>query len=116
MNQQLDARVRQLEQLLGNIVSQMPSEGRAANSQTSGDVAISEDTLPSGTSPQHPPSSSSPRGELEVKPGRLMSSNTEMIYVSGSHWTAICTEVPNFTIPFYLKTLLTDAISLRSIG
>ncbi|KAI8674091.1 Fungal-trans domain-containing protein [Fusarium keratoplasticum] len=93
VNQQLDARVRQLEQLLGNIVSQMPSERRAANSQTSGDFAGSEDTLPSGTSSQHLTSGSSPSGELEVKPGRMVSSNTEMIYVSGSHWTAICTEV-----------------------
>ncbi|RSL73543.1 hypothetical protein CEP53_000670 [Fusarium sp. AF-6] len=92
-NQQLDARVRQLELLLGTIVSQMPSERQAANSQSSGDVAASEDNLPSGTSPQHLASGSSPGGELEVKPGRMVSSNTEMIYVSGRHWTAICTEV-----------------------
>ncbi|UPL00951.1 hypothetical protein LCI18_011885 [Fusarium solani-melongenae] len=93
VSQQLDERVRRLEQLLGNIVSKMPSDGRAANSQTSGDFAGSEDTLPSKTSPQHLTSGSSSSGELEVKPGRMVSSNTEMIYVSGSHWTAICTEV-----------------------
>ena len=104
MNQQLDARVRQLEQLLGNIVSQMPSERQAANSQTPDDFASSEDTLPSGTSPQHLTSGSSPSGELEVKPGRMVSSNTEMIYVSGSHWTAICTEVTN--LPIFLTQRL----------
>ncbi|KAL6363201.1 hypothetical protein LRP88_02609 [Fusarium phalaenopsidis] len=74
----------------------MPDKRRATNSQTSGDFASSEDTLPSGTSPQYLASGSSPSGELEVKPGRMVSSNTEMIYVSGSHWTAICTEYKQF--------------------
>ncbi|EEU45211.1 uncharacterized protein NECHADRAFT_40978 [Fusarium vanettenii 77-13-4] len=93
VNQQLDARVRQLEQLLGNIVSQMPGDRQVATSQSSGDVASSENIIPSGTSPQHLALGSPPNRELEVKPGRMVSSNTEMIYVSGSHWTAICTEV-----------------------
>lgn len=103
MNQQLDARVRQLEQLLGTIVSQMPAEHRAANSQGSGDVSGSQDTLPSGTSPQNLTSGSSSSGELEVKPGRMVASNTEMIYVSGSHWTAICSEVINSALPSSLQ-------------
>ncbi|KAF5007783.1 hypothetical protein FDECE_5907 [Fusarium decemcellulare] len=94
--QHLDSRVRHLEQLLSNIVSQMPvQQGRSSDgtSQSVGNLASSDVAMISDTSPQFPGSESRQNGELVMKPGRMMLNSNEMIYVSGSHWSAICNEV-----------------------
>ncbi|KAM5343615.1 hypothetical protein ACJ41O_012152 [Fusarium nematophilum] len=78
--QQLEGRIRHLEQLLGSIVSQMPPRQGEASTPSS------QAPQPTGYEPPE-------NGAHQVKPGRMMSSDSEMVYVSGSHWAAICNEV-----------------------
>lgn len=95
--QRPEVRLRKLEQLLGTIVSQMPEK------QASG-VAISSYNAGEANN-VHGDQTSSPapreriRGDLSqndhhtVRPGRMMSSDDQTIYVSSVHWAAICNEV-----------------------
>ncbi|KAH0523031.1 hypothetical protein TsFJ059_008087 [Trichoderma semiorbis] len=96
-NQRPEVRLRKLEQLLGTIVSQMPEK------QASG-VAISsynarEANNLHGDQPSSHAAHERRVGDLfqndhhTVRPGRMMSSDDQTIYVSSVHWAAICNEI-----------------------
>jgi hypothetical protein len=84
----LNDRVRHLETLLGSIVSQLPSQ----QGSSSGSPSIKSPASTYITN-QGSLQSSSSKDSTEVKPGRLMANPNETIYVSSSHWSAICHEV-----------------------
>ncbi|KAF5655433.1 hypothetical protein FHETE_11187, partial [Fusarium heterosporum] len=84
----LNDRVRHLEQLLGSIVSQLPAQQQQSTS--SGSPAIKS---PASTYVAAQGSLVSNGEGAEVKPGRMMANPNETIYVSSSHWSAICHEV-----------------------
>lgn len=83
----LNDRVRHLETLLGSIVSQLPSQ----QGSSSGSPSIKSPASTYITNQGSLQSSGS--DSTEVKPGRLMANPNETIYVSSSHWSAICHEV-----------------------
>ncbi|KAF4993403.1 hypothetical protein FGRMN_6490 [Fusarium graminum] len=84
----LNDRVRHLEQLLGSIVSQLPAQQQQSASSSS--PAIKS---PASTHVVAQGSLVSNGEGAEVKPGRMMANPNETIYVSSSHWSAICHEV-----------------------
>ncbi|RGP81257.1 hypothetical protein FLONG3_639 [Fusarium longipes] len=88
----LNDRVRSLEQLLGSIVSQLP--GQQATSSGSPSIKSPASTYVTNQGSLHSSNGSGINGDgTEVKPGRLMANPNETIYVSSSHWSAICHEV-----------------------
>ena len=82
--QQLDARVRHLEQLIRTMqAAQLP--GR--------DIVASTYDDANGSSQAHA-ATGSPQGKHEIELGRMISAkNNETTYVSGVHWAAIYNEV-----------------------
>ncbi|RGP74614.1 hypothetical protein FSPOR_1191 [Fusarium sporotrichioides] len=84
----LNDRVRHLETLLGSIVSQLPSQQGSSSGSPS--IKSPASTYITNQGSLH---SSSNGDSTEVKPGRLMANPNETIYVSSSHWSAICHEV-----------------------
>lgn len=91
----LNDRVRHLEQLLGSIVNQLPAQQQGGPSSDSPSIKSPASTyITQGGSLQGSLQSSSGSGDsTEVKPGRMMANPNETIYVSSSHWSAICNEV-----------------------
>jgi hypothetical protein len=87
----LNDRVRHLEQLLGSIVSQLPAGQQQQQQSTS--VASPSIKSPASTYVTTQASLQSNGEGCEVKPGRMMANPNETIYVSSSHWSAICHEV-----------------------
>ncbi|KIL93829.1 hypothetical protein FAVG1_02391 [Fusarium avenaceum] len=87
----LNDRVRHLEQLLGSIVSQLPAgqqQQQQSTSTTSPSIKSPASTYVTTQASLH-----SNGDGCEVKPGRMMANPNETIYVSSSHWSAICHEV-----------------------
>lgn len=87
----LNDRVRHLEQLLGSIVSQLPAGQQQQQQSTS--TASPSIKSPASTYVTTQASLHSNGDGCEVKPGRMMANPNETIYVSSSHWSAICHEV-----------------------
>ncbi|KAF4966871.1 hypothetical protein FSARC_5484 [Fusarium sarcochroum] len=86
----LNERVHHLEQLLGSIVSQLPPQ-KQQQAASAGSFSAKS---PESSYPIHHGSIQSSHSEAsEVKPGRMMANPNETIYVSSSHWSAICHEV-----------------------
>ncbi|KAF4457204.1 hypothetical protein F53441_768 [Fusarium austroafricanum] len=81
----LSDRVRHLENLLGSIVHQLPGSSNGSPDIKSPGSSAYVTTQGSGHS--------SHNEGTEVKPGRMMANPNETIYVSSSHWSAICHEV-----------------------
>ncbi|KAH7134170.1 fungal-specific transcription factor domain-containing protein [Dactylonectria macrodidyma] len=82
-NHQLEDRIRRLEQLISTMASQTPQQGEnnlaSNNKQDTSSDAIS--------------SYSTPAELLGIKPGRMMATDNQTTYVSGTHWAALCNEV-----------------------
>ncbi|KAI7763728.1 hypothetical protein LZL87_011585 [Fusarium oxysporum] len=90
----LSDRVRHLEQLLGSIVQQLPAQQGTSNGSPSIKSPASTYVTASHVTGSHQGSHQSSQAEgSEVKPGRMMANPNETIYVSSSHWSAICHEV-----------------------
>ncbi|KAF5023476.1 hypothetical protein F66182_4476 [Fusarium sp. NRRL 66182] len=90
-NSDLNDRVQHLEQLLGSIVSQLPpQQQQLATSAISPSIKSPESRYKTNQGSIH---SASHSGSPQVKPGRMMANPNETIYVSSSHWSAICHEV-----------------------
>ncbi|KAL7905077.1 fungal-specific transcription factor domain-containing protein [Trichoderma velutinum] len=96
-NQRPEVRLRKLERLLGTIISQMPenqASGIAISSYNAGEA-----NLLHGDQTSSPAAHERMRGDLSqndqhtVRPGRMMSSDDQTIYVSSVHWAAICNEI-----------------------
>ncbi|KAL5087977.1 hypothetical protein Trisim1_007382 [Trichoderma cf. simile WF8] len=96
-NQRPEVRLRKLEQLLGTIVSQMPEKqasGVAISSYNAGEANQFHGDQTSGQA-----TNARMKGDLSqndnhtVRPGRMMSSDDQTIYVSSVHWAAICNEI-----------------------
>ncbi|ENH72001.1 hypothetical protein FOC1_g10001849 [Fusarium oxysporum f. sp. cubense race 1] len=89
----LSDRVRHLEQLLGSIVQQLPAQQGTSNGSPSIKSPASTYVTNSLATGSHQGSHQSSQEGSEVKPGRMMANPNETIYVSSSHWSAICHEV-----------------------
>ncbi|KAJ4050243.1 hypothetical protein NW761_005032 [Fusarium oxysporum] len=89
----LSDRVRHLEQLLGSIVQQLPTQQGTSNGSPSIKSPASTYVTNSLATGSHQGSHQSSQEGSEVKPGRMMANPNETIYVSSSHWSAICHEV-----------------------
>ncbi|KAF5253840.1 hypothetical protein FANTH_1301 [Fusarium anthophilum] len=89
----LSDRVRHLEQLLGSIVQQLPAQQGTSNGSPSIKSPASTYVTTSHVTGSHQGSHHSSQEGSEVKPGRMMANPNETIYVSSSHWSAICHEV-----------------------
>ncbi|EXL42175.1 hypothetical protein FOCG_15525 [Fusarium oxysporum f. sp. radicis-lycopersici 26381] len=89
----LSDRVRHLEQLLGSIVQQLPTQQGTSNGSPSIKSPASTYVTNSLATGSHQGSHRSSQEGSEVKPGRMMANPNETIYVSSSHWSAICHEV-----------------------
>ncbi|KAF4495047.1 hypothetical protein FAGAP_8873 [Fusarium agapanthi] len=89
----LSDRVRYLEQLLGPIVQQLPAQQGTSNGSPSIKNPASTYVTTSHVTGSHQGSHPSSQEGSEVKPGRMMANPNETIYVSSSHWSAICHEV-----------------------
>ena len=88
-NQHLDARIRQLEHLVGTSVapgSQIEGAVYPSNIQELGFAIESREQVTSDQAQSN---------DIEVKPGHMISNSGEVVYVSGIHWAAICNEVKN---------------------
>ena len=92
-NQQLDARLRHLEQLINQMGAQ--SAQTSQTSQTSHNGSTSSRDASVSVCSNHPPNvGTSPSTSIsEIEPGRLMANNDQFTYVSASHWAAISNEV-----------------------
>lgn len=89
----LSDRVRHLEQLLGSIVQQLPAQQGTSNGSPSVKSPASTFVTTSHVTGSNQGSHHSSQEGSEVKPGRMMANPNETIYVSSSHWSAICHEV-----------------------
>ncbi|CAG7558358.1 unnamed protein product [Fusarium equiseti] len=89
----LNDRVRHLEQLLGSIVNQLPAQQQAPSSDSPSIKSPDSTYITHGSLQGSLQSSSGGGDSTEVKPGRMMANPNETIYVSSSHWSAICNEV-----------------------
>ncbi|KLO81864.1 uncharacterized protein LW93_7023 [Fusarium fujikuroi] len=89
----LSDRVRHLEQLLGTIVQQLPAQQGTSNGSPSIKSPASTYVATSHVTGSNQGSHQSSQEGSEVKPGRMMANPNETIYVSSSHWSAICHEV-----------------------
>ncbi|KAF5545679.1 transcriptional regulatory [Fusarium phyllophilum] len=89
----LSDRVRHLEQLLGSIVQQLPAQQGPSNGSHSIKSPASTYVTASHVTGSNQGSHHSSQEGSEVKPGRMMANPNETIYVSSSHWSAICHEV-----------------------
>lgn len=89
----LSDRVRHLEQLLGTIVQQLPAQQGTSNGSPSIKSPASTYVTTSHVTGSNQGSHQSSQEGSEVKPGRMMANPNETIYVSSSHWSAICHEV-----------------------
>jgi hypothetical protein len=78
-----------LEKLIGNLASQNGSNGSAST------VAASTRSYDSGSAPGPAPPSvtSTASSQSEIKSGRLIENDNQMIYVSPDHWAAMHDEV-----------------------
>lgn len=90
-NANLENRLRRLEELLNTMAprgSQQGSNGGAATSSRE------HNNREKGASPEDDSSlQSDPSNLSEAKPGRMMSSDSQVAYVSSTHWAALCNEV-----------------------
>lgn len=90
-NANLENRLRRLEELLNTMAprgSQQGSNGSAATSSRE------QNDREKGASPEDNSSlQSDPSNLSDVKPGRMMSSDSQVAYVSSTHWAALCNEV-----------------------
>jgi len=91
----LNDRVRHLEQLLGSIVNQLPAQQQAPSSDSPSIKSPASTYITHGSLQGSLQSSNGSGDGTEVKPGRMMANPNETIYVSSSHWSAICNEVSN---------------------
>ncbi|KAH7150336.1 fungal-specific transcription factor domain-containing protein [Dactylonectria estremocensis] len=82
-NPQLEDRIRRLEQLISTMASQTPQQAESNSASSNKQKASSNATS----------SYSDPAELLEIKPGRMMASDNQTTYVSGTHWAALCNEV-----------------------
>lgn len=94
--QQLDARLHHLESLVSTIASR-PSRLDESALEANREQSVyesSRDRSHLQTSYDHSLDKSiAPGGKSETLPGRLIANENQTIYVSASHWTAICDEV-----------------------
>lgn len=91
---QLEGRLRHLEQLIGTLVAERSSSNELHSASSNRDV--SDSTMLGGpalrSSPGQPSDSDSAALD-DVKPGRIVESNSQMTFVSSDHWKAIQDEV-----------------------
>ncbi|RBR08465.1 uncharacterized protein FIESC28_10265 [Fusarium coffeatum] len=85
--------IRHLEQLLGSIVNQLPAQQQGPSSDSPSIKSPASTYITHGSLQGSLQSSSGSGESTEVKPGRMMANPNETIYVSSSHWSAICNEV-----------------------
>lgn len=81
--QQLDARLRRLEQSVNSLVSkqsQPQTNGSRCKAERQGDDSVGARAA-----------------SLDIESGQMVSSSDQTIYVSGSHWASICYEVKETT-------------------
>jgi len=97
VNNELGARLRRLEQLVSNVVSPSP-----ANQQSGPTLSVPQQSLRQGSFGEESVNDSSDALESlyssgsessRIKPGRVVLDSSEIIYVSGDHWTSVCNEV-----------------------
>lgn len=81
--QELESRIRHLEKLIGNLASQSGNNGAASTQKYENE----------STAPMASDTSSTTSSQHEVKSGRLIENDNQMIYVSPDHWAAIHDEV-----------------------
>jgi hypothetical protein len=97
-NNELGARLRRLEQLVNNVVSQSPSSqqpdgtlGVPQHSVRGG--SVSDDAAANSSPDQFESICSSGSEKSQIQPGRVILGGKETIYVSGDHWASMCNEV-----------------------
>jgi hypothetical protein len=88
---QLENRIRHLEQLISNLATQRSTTSVSTDPESDYITQFSQASLSLGSDPH----TDSLNGDAptETKPGRMVSNNDQMIYVSSQHWTAIHDEV-----------------------
>lgn len=92
---QLEGRLRHLEQLIGTLVAERSSSNELQSTTSNRDA--SDSAMLGGPalrpSPSGQPSDSDSAALDDVKPGRIVESNSQMTFVSSDHWKAIQDEV-----------------------
>ncbi|KAK5988021.1 Equisetin cluster transcription factor eqxF [Cladobotryum mycophilum] len=94
-NEHLDARIRHLEQLVRTIVAQRPLDPEVTPTTNSRDTQISYDDTLLATLRQPTGSGTSHSEQPEANAGRMIANSNQTVYVSATHWAAICTEIAN---------------------
>ncbi|KAL6792195.1 hypothetical protein GGI42DRAFT_335569 [Trichoderma sp. SZMC 28013] len=96
-SQRPEVRLRKLEQLIGTIVSQIPenqASSAAISSHNAGEANnLHGDRTSSSAAHKEMRADLSQNDHHTVRPGRMMSSDDQTIYVSSVHWAAICNEI-----------------------
>ncbi|KAH6975718.1 fungal-specific transcription factor domain-containing protein [Ilyonectria destructans] len=92
---QLEGRLRHLEQLIGTLVAERSSSNELQSTTSNRDG--SDSTMLGGpalrSSPSGQPSDSDSAALDDVRPGRIVESNSQMTFVSSDHWKAIQNEI-----------------------
>lgn len=97
-NRQLDARIRHLEQLINSMAAR--GLRNSEDSSLQGDRRHAAANSSDGGDATHQDTSNDPsNGVLEYEPGRIVSSNNQMTYVSSTHWASVCNEVRDTDTP-----------------
>lgn len=99
---QLGARISHLERLISNLAARSSETGEVLLSDSELQRGRDRRTSSSGSNSSFPKQAAHTNATLvasfENRPGQIISNTSQTIYVSDTHWAAICSEVR----PYYL--------------